>query len=117
MSQPVDAPHPSDSEIDYEHEINVHEEDEEDWQDAEEQQPSDTAAALREPTPQNKNKINEVDLRKKIREIQQNADFTPTEKARQIQVSKEFGHASVRMSRSNISVVPNVSWYNSTSCQ
>lgn len=90
MSQPVDVPHPSDSEIDYEHEINVHEEDEEDWQDAEEQQPSEATAALREPTPQNKIKINEVDLRKKIREIQQNASLTPTEKARQIQVFKAW---------------------------
>lgn len=101
MSQPVDAPHPSDSEIDYEHEINVHEEDEEDWQDAEEQQPSDTTAAPREPTPQNKVKINEVDLRKKIREIQQNTSLTPTEKARQIQYLMSHGTTQPLVNKSN----------------
>jgi hypothetical protein len=93
MSQPVDITHPSDSEIDYEHEINVHEEDEEDWQDAEEQQPNEVSEPPNDPIPtqqqqqqQNKNKINEVDLRKKIKEIQQNVNLTSSDKAKQIQV-------------------------------
>lgn len=90
MSQlpPVDLTHPSDSEIDYEHEINVHEEDEEDWQDAEEQQPTEVSEPPSDPIPtqQQKNKINEVDLRKKIKEIQHDASLTSSEKARQIQV-------------------------------
>ncbi|KAI8642379.1 zinc-ribbon-domain-containing protein [Parasitella parasitica] len=88
----------SDSEIDYDHEIN-HEEDEEDWQDAEEEHPvqaslvavpiTTTAAPTKEP--EQNHIINETELRKKIKEIQLDKTFTAKDKARQIQYLMSHG--------------------------
>lgn len=85
MSQPQDNNIPSDGEIDYDVE-NVHEEDEEDWQDAEEQ-PSEglSSTPARRKSAEQKT-LNEAELRKKIKTIQQNVDLSPREKAKQIQV-------------------------------
>lgn len=97
MSQPPLQEH-SDSEIDYDHEIN-HEEDEEDWQDAEEEHPTQvssvtapiittttTATASTTKEIEQKHIINETELRKKIKEIQLDQALTPRDKAKQIQV-------------------------------
>ncbi|KAI8078388.1 zinc-ribbon-domain-containing protein [Thamnidium elegans] len=90
MSQSQDNNLPSDGEIDYDVE-NVHEEDEEDWQDAEEQ-PSEGLFSLptrRKSTEQKT--INEAELRKKIKTIQQSIDLNPREKAKQIQYLMSHG--------------------------
>jgi hypothetical protein len=84
MSQSHQDTMPSDSDSDYENEINVHE-DEEDWQDAEEQQTTATPREKKEGD--QKVKIDEVELRKKIRDIQQDRNLSPKDKAKQIQVS------------------------------
>ncbi|KAI9481330.1 MAG: zinc-ribbon-domain-containing protein [Benjaminiella poitrasii] len=68
-----------------------HEEEEENWQDAEEQQPDETVttreAAKHSPT------IDESELRKKIKEIQLNKNLTTREKAKQIQHLMSHGTA------------------------
>lgn len=85
MSQSEEINTSSDNENDYDVE-NVQEEDEDDWQDAEEQ-PS-VAPVQRKKTEQKT--IDEAELRKKIRIIQQNVDLDPREKAKQIQVCFEY---------------------------
>lgn len=104
MSQPPLQEH-SDSEIDYDHEIN-HEEDEEDWQDAEEGHPAQVltlTAPVVTTTPaatsagstkeaEQKHIINEAELRKKIKEIQLDQTLTPRDKAKQIQVNLIYKH-------------------------
>ncbi|CAO3640950.1 unnamed protein product [Mucor fragilis] len=102
MSHPPLQEH-SDSEIDYDHEIN-HEEDEEDWQDAEEDHPAQasTAAAPMTTTTaahaggltkeaEKRHIINEAELRKKIKEIQLDQSLTPRDKAKQIQYLMSHG--------------------------
>ncbi|KAL9544442.1 hypothetical protein MBANPS3_007620 [Mucor bainieri] len=111
MSQPPVHEH-SDSEIDYDHEIN-HEEDEEDWQDAEEDHPAQASAATASmstaaatPTTraastanaggstkeaEKRHIINEAELRKKIKEIQLDQTLTPRDKAKQIQYLMSHG--------------------------
>ncbi|CAO0803276.1 unnamed protein product [Mucor circinelloides] len=103
MSQPPLQEH-SDSEIDYDHEIN-HEEDEEDWQDAEEGHPAQVltlTAPVVTTTPaatsagstkeaEQKHIINEAELRKKIKEIQLDQTLTPRDKAKQIQYLMSHG--------------------------
>lgn len=89
MSVPLLNNQPSDSEIEYDAEIHVRDDDEEDWQDAEEQ-PS--AATFTQPKATEQKTIDETELRKKIKFIQQNADLSPREKAKQIQVCKTSYH-------------------------
>lgn len=110
MSQPFQNNHPSDSEIDYDIEIHVHEEDEEDWQDAEEQH---TAAVPIQPKLAEQKTIDETELRRKIKAIQQNIDLSSREKAKQIQVCNALGR--IKKTTKPIAIVPNVSWYYLTS--
>lgn len=78
----------SDSEVDYD-EINMHEDDDENWQDAEEQHSTDIVptTSVRETAKTDiQCTIDEARLRKTIKEIQLNKDLDAREKARQIQV-------------------------------
>lgn len=90
MSLPQLNNQPSDSEVDYETEVRVRDDDEDEWQDAEEQP---TAAAVSTAPAQSRvteqKTIDETELRRKIKFIQQNVDLTPREKAKQIQVCAE----------------------------
>jgi hypothetical protein len=106
MSQPTlqDNSQQSDSEMDYD-EINMLEEDEDDWQDAEEQQQGIEvvpATSIRETAkkPDLKHTIDETELRRKIKEIQFNKDLDAREKARQIQVrDRKSRYKSLELTR------------------
>lgn len=84
MSLPHLNNQPSDSEIDYDVEVHVHDNDDDEWQDAEEQ--PTTVSAPTQPKVAEQKTIDETELRRKIKIIQQNVDLTPREKAKQIQV-------------------------------
>ncbi|KAI8997030.1 zinc-ribbon-domain-containing protein [Pilobolus umbonatus] len=76
------------SDIDIDFELNIHDEDEDDWQDAEEQHNS---ILPNKQIKEQKHTLNEKELRKKIKEIQQNIQITAKEKAQQIQYLMSYG--------------------------
>ncbi|KAF7727923.1 hypothetical protein EC973_006922 [Apophysomyces ossiformis] len=78
----------SESDLEYDHDLNVMDEDDDDWWDAEDQTQSNATPVANETSgnhSQPRNGLNETELRKKMLEIQQDNSIHPKEKARMMQ--------------------------------